>query len=288
MSILKPTAREVLLKSGMADFTLEQKGTIEKRFFNQIKLANGTRKTTTVDRLTDVNQLCNRILKECTGDLELLDAGISSGVTTVEWMESLDDAGVQYHLDGFDLCLDGYIHSVTNWFHVLCDSVDIPLEFELFGSSVGNYFGETFFRRIKRVIPVVFLRSTYRAIKIFGLGKKNVQPVRLVTHRLTESEKLRIFEFDISRAHELDKRYNMIRAANILNAEYFDREFLLDAVTKLVGRLVEGGFLCVVRTHADGSNHATVFQETRNRLDVVHRIGNGSEIEDIVIDLGSC
>jgi len=288
MSLLKPTAREVLLKSGMADFTLEQKDAAEKRFFNQIKLANGTRKTTTVNRLTDINRLCNRILKKFDGDLELLDIGISSGVTTIEWMDSLNDTGVKYHLDGFDLCLDGYIRSVTNWFHVLCDSEGIPLEFELFGSSVDNYFGETFFRRIKRVIPVVFLRSIYRVSKVFGLGKKKMQPVRLVTHRLTESEKLRIFEFDISRAHELDKRYNMIRAANILNVEYFDREFLLDAVTKLVGRLVEGGFLCVVRTHADGSNHATVFQESRSSLDVVHRIGNGSEIEDVITEIGSC
>ncbi len=285
MSLTKPTAREVLLEHGMTDLSQRQKDVAEQRFFNQIKLANGTRKTTDVNRLSDLNEICNRILSEVTGSRELLDIGISSGITTVEWMESLDNAGLQYHLDGFDLCLDGYIHTVTNWFHVLCDSTDIPLEFEVFGSPIGNYFGENSYHRVKRVIPVLLLRFFYRVAKSSGLSKSDKQQVRLVTHRLTDSDKFRIFEFDISRVHELDKRYSMIRAANILNLEYFDREFLSDAVRKLKGQINDGGFLCVARTHADGTNHATVYRKAFDRFEVIERLGKGSEIESIIVSL---
>jgi hypothetical protein len=45
-----------------------------------------------------------------------------------------------------------------------------------------------------------------------------------------------------------------------------------------------GSFLIVNRTYPDGNNHGTIFQLSEaNKFEVVARMGDGSEIEDIVL-----
>ena len=45
-----------------------------------------------------------------------------------------------------------------------------------------------------------------------------------------------------------------------------------------------GSFLIVNRTHADGSNNGTIFQLSEaNKFEIVARMRDGSEIEDIVL-----
>jgi phosphosulfolactate synthase (CoM biosynthesis protein A) len=85
------------------------------------------------------------------------------------------------------------------------------------------------------------------------------------------------------RSRELDKRYDMIRAANILNLDYFSDEFLAAALQSLGECLDAGGMLCVVRTRSDGSNHGSLFEKAENGFNAVQRIGDGSEIEHIVL-----
>jgi hypothetical protein len=198
-------------------------------------------------------------------------------------MDDLDSEGIQYQLDGFDLCLDGYIHSVADWFHVLCDSAGNPLQFEVHGKAIGNHFGETLGSRLKRIVPVYLLRLAYAVARNHRGNEANRHSVRLATHRLRERENLRLFEFDIMRSRELDKRYDMIRAANILNLDYFSDEFLAAALQSLGECLDAGGMLCVVRTRSDGSNHGSLFEKAENGFNAVQRIGDGSEIEHIVL-----
>jgi hypothetical protein len=73
--------------------------------------------------------------------------------------------------------------------------------------------------------------------------------------------------------------------ANLLNRGYFDEAQLRRAVDNLKDRLMgAGSFLIVNRTHADGSNNGTIFQLSEaNKFEIVARMRDGTEIEDIVL-----
>jgi chemotaxis methyl-accepting protein methylase len=81
---------------------------------------------------------------------------------------------------------------------------------------------------------------------------------------------------------EFKKAFHVVRAANILNRAYFPEQVLTEIITKLKGRLKENGLLVVCRTADDGTNNATIFRLTaESKLQVMKRLGSGSEIEEI-------
>ena len=266
----------VLDDAAIAELDADAADALEKRFFNQLVLANGTLKTTFARRLTDVDALCKDYLGAFGEPVRLLDVAVSSGVTTWEWMQALDAAGIDFELDAFDLCVDASIVSLGERLHVLCDSGGRPLQFEVAGRTIENTFGEDWGRRLRRAVPVAALRAWF-ALRSGSAG--NRIPVQLVTRHLREPGRVRVFEHDLQNIDALESRYVMIRAANILNLAYFDRRFLEKSIVGLASRLVDGGYLCIVRTHDDGTNHGTLFQRKHSGLEVVVRIGEGSEVE---------
>jgi len=281
----RPTARSVLFDTPAANTSQVEIDNREKQFFNQLVLRNGTLKTTFAGRLHDLDRICNKYLESSDGGIQLLDVAVSSGVTTYEWTQALDAANIDYSMDAFDLCVDASIKSLSNNFHVLCDSSGYPLQFEFYGRSIENTLGETILRKLRRVLPVTLLRMSYR---LKSSGRSNAvigQSVQLVTHYLRHSNRIRVFEYDIKDIDELPKTYDMIRAANILNLAYFDENFLRASLSKLKGRLNDDGYLVVVRTHSDNSNHGTILRKENNRLVNVERVGNGSEVEALALSV---
>ena len=75
-----------------------------------------------------------------------------------------------------------------------------------------------------------------------------------------------------------------MRAANILNRDYFPETKLAEALTIIRSLLNgEGSYLIVARTLTDGSNHGTMFRlGPDGRFAAVMTIGGGSEIADLV------
>ena len=88
-NVKNPTAREVFLtdRTGWSSELAQQ---VEESFFFQIRLPNGTKKTTYKNRLDDVATACNCLLATRPAPLRLMDLAISSGITTNEWMRALD------------------------------------------------------------------------------------------------------------------------------------------------------------------------------------------------------
>jgi hypothetical protein len=84
------------------------------------------------------------------------------------------------------------------------------------------------------------------------------------------------------RRPELRARFHALRAANILNRGYFDDEQLRVGIRTLQERLRPGGLLILCRTYDDGTNHGSVLQLAGARWIVAARIGDGSEIEDLL------
>ena len=283
MDVLKPTARSVLVdpRSDLNDDDLDE---LERRFFNQLVLTNGTLKTTYKNRLGDVDVVCSRLLHDMGRRARLLDIGVSSGVTTHEWVQSLVHDNIEFDLEAFDICVDASLVSFGNHFHALLDSSGRPLQFEFFGHAESNVFGESTARRLRRFFPVMFLRTYYIVATKLLNGRKRSQTVRLVSRHLQDNPDVSVFEFDLADLHLLQGRYELIRAANILNLAYFDSEYLRTAISSIWSKLVNDGLFCVVRTNSQGENHGSIYRKGRDTFDRVVDIGTGSEIDHLVME----
>ena len=115
------------------------------------------------------------------------------------------------------------------------------------------------------------------------------EEVALLTPRLRQSNAFRWYEDDIThRRDSLTGRFDLVRAANLLNRHYFEPAALRDAVANAIAYLSgPGAWLLVLRTHGASDHRGTLFRmDDAMRLSVVDRYGTGSEIEDLVLEIG--
>jgi len=113
--------------------------------------------------------------------------------------------------------------------------------------------------------------------------------VKLVTHRLRNNKDIELLDDNIAGPNpsHLRGRFQVVRAANILNRGYFSIHQLGEIVKNLRDRMTgPGAFLLIVRTESKGDNHGTVFRlDDKGSFEVLARVGRGSEIEDIVLSI---
>jgi hypothetical protein len=247
----------------------------ERRFFTRVRLPSGVYKTTEPHRLDDVNRVATRLLPQ-DRPLELMDVATSSGITTLEWSEHLTAAGMAHRLVAGDSHIEGVRLSFGRSDVLLDRGRKHVLFADVFGHSVDVGGGS-----MRSTLVVGALRLLVRAAPVLRLP---VRRVELVSPRVRDCATVTVVEDDVFTWNaELTGRFDALRAANILNRQYFDDEHLRAAVANLRDRLRLEGLLIVCRTHADGTNHCTFFRLAQSELVVAARIGEGSEIEDLVV-----
>jgi hypothetical protein len=81
-----------------------------------------------------------------------------------------------------------------------------------------------------------------------------------------------------------DERCHVIRTMNILNRAYFSEASLKEAAAAIFSSLEPGGLWIVGRTiETDFSNHVTLFRRGMDAWEVLDRLGQGSEMEEIAL-----
>lgn len=81
-----------------------------------------------------------------------------------------------------------------------------------------------------------------------------------------------------------DGRFNFIKAANVLNKGHLADAALMTILENIRRYLTKPkGALLIIRTHAKGVSHGTLFNiEENGGCKIQQRFGQGSEVEDIV------
>lgn len=290
-----PTARMIYLSAAARDVETQEE--LERNFFSSLRLKNGTYKFTYSHRLDDLNDLVAKYLP-AVRPLQLMDVAVSSGISTLEWISSLNQAGVAHHIMAGDLCVNAYLLSLGRHLHVLVDGTGYPLQFDIYGSTAPNPPGKCFSTRY--FLPLLLLRTALlrnfarlRAACAKTVGSERVRhhgitcrAIALVSPRLRKSLSLDIIEDDILGNSSLQNRFHILRAANILNRTYFTDDVLRKMIINLRSRLLSGGLLILCRTNEHNANNGTIFTLNQTgRFEVTARIGAGSEIEDMVLEL---
>jgi len=285
-----PTARQIYFGAGAS--AEEERQRAEFEFFDSLRLTNGTYKTTYAHRLDDLNDFVNPLLP---GErrLSLMDVAVSSGITTLEWMASLERAGIDFRMTASDVALDAWLVSIGRHLHVLLDREGVPLQYDFFGRGVVRLRRRQYFARWG--LPIRLLNLILRA----SGARQHLRESSLSDHRMIRYRRLwlvspallgrpdvEIIEDDLSRT-ELGRRFTALRAANILNRTYFDEERIRNVLKRLRRRLVDGGLLIVCRTARPGVNNASVFSlSPHQEFTLIGRLNTGSDIEELVLTLG--
>lgn len=262
---------------------------MEQEFFSSIMVRNRTWKTTSHGRFREVNEwLMHEV---CAGRVRLaniLDVGVSSGISTLELYNDICSGGYETRIVGTDLFIHAYLVRVGARCHALVDDTGFPLQFDVFGRGLAPWVTQRDQRNgmflLRKLVNLAF---THRARAI--LRRKSdarVEQVQLVTPRLAGITDISLQTDDVTRYNpDFYAKFGFIRAANILNRGYFDEPALI-AIIDNIKRYLDGGgaSLLVIRTHEDGRNHGTLFKLVDDRhFEISMRFGAGSEIEDLVL-----
>lgn len=270
MAAVTPTARAVLLEWNSR--SRQEQADLERRFFTSLRMPNGAYKTTLDGRLAELDAECVRQLvgRE---RVELLDIGVSSGVTTLELIEAVEAAGMACAAVAADLSIHARLSASFAGYDVLDDAEGRILQLSGPWGVRGRPDREG------------WATPAYECVgKLLRAATGRPQAVQLVTPRLAGREGVSIEEQDIFvRREDWKGRFDMIRAANLLNLSYFDADRIRAAFALLRTYLRPDGVLAVCRTEIDsGVNNATIFRAVSGGLEPVARLGAGSEVETLV------
>ncbi len=236
----------------------------EARFFGSIRAVDGTFKRTATGRLSDIDESLVRALAAMGSRIEsVLDIGVSSGVTALDLHAALTRAGHPVELTGTDLHADAEILTLFPGCRALIDREGFPLQYDIAGRSMRPWNRRLdYFTGAALIRPLLNRLLTKRIARVRARSNAPANTVKLVTPRLTQSTGVSVVSDDILQFNPaLAGRFDLVRAANILNRRYFDEAQLRTALA-CVGRYLKGpgSWLLVVRTHGWADHHGTLFR----------------------------
>lgn len=268
----------------------------ERAFSYSLRLANGTLRYTYPGRMNDLNSWVESLLP-VRRPLRILDVGISSGISTLEWVSSLERSGIDFEMTAGDLFLTGRLLTLGRRWCLLTDDSGYPLQYAIGDHTMPNPPG----RRNSALffLPLMLLRWAYRVALARSHAAVDAGVSYTVLRRLVRLSEIdfvvpalrthpavHLVRDDLLHPRGPREGHDVIRAANILNPCYFSTDELRTAIRNLVGRLSPEGLLIIGRTTHDEVNKATAFiRSSRGALEIASRINGGIEVEDLIWDM---
>jgi hypothetical protein len=264
---------------------------VEDEFFSALKVGNSTFKLTSAGRFTVLDESVIRTIGRFSGRIErVLDIGISSAATTIDLYERLTRAGHDVRISATDLTIEAFIMPVLPGCRVLVDAQGHVLQYDIFGQALRPWR-----RRLDVVTGMIMVRRI--AHRLLGRRAQQMieagilpaaERVHLVSPRVSRHHAITTMQDDILVPNpEFAAKFDLIRAANILNLDYFAQSDLRRGLDNVVSYMSgPGAWLLLARTqNRSGGHNATLFRMDRDRrLTVVTRFGSGSEVEALALD----
>ena len=251
----------------------------ETAFFSALHQSNGTTRMTSRGRLDDLNHAI-AVRLPADGTLELLDVGVSSGVSSDEWLDSIESIGRKATLTAFDRIVFAHLFSIAG-FEILAEPEGHVLLAHDGRHAFTHPVSQTRAWRNRTARAAFAVAGVLaRLARAVGAGRT----VELITPRLRARPNVTILEHDVfAPTPQWLSRFHAVRIANVLNRSYFDEGRLAAGLFNAANWVRPGGLLAVCRTDFDGTNHGTIFRRCADGLHVEARVGSGSEIETLAL-----
>ncbi len=266
----------------------EAREDIQQAFYLGLRVRNGVTKMTQPHRMDDVLPLLvQRASLVEQRPLRILDVACSSGVSTAEMHQALAQSGLHCETVGTDLVLYSDYVTHEDGTAILFDKDRNVLQIE-----IGSWASPRKLRRRDLILrPHLCFRAKRLANRDADRFRRaldgpsagfHVTRIPLLAAGVDSSHGIRFQEEDIWRPC-VPGLFGIIRAANILNLAYFSPAEIRSLARLLVGRLIPGGLLLVVRTEtALNTNRATLFRYREGHLSVETHLNGGSEVAHLL------
>lgn len=256
----------------------------EADFYQSLVTSTGIRKTTSSGRLDRVNQLFFEVLdKLALKPKTIMDVGISSGITTLEWLREFDRRGIDVKMIGTDSNMTAYLYELFPNFRALTDRNRKLLLLELFGRPLRPYR-----RRRDLLTGGVIWRPILRRIASSMLAKAPHEgPLHLVTPRLRDQARIQLLDDDILQPNPpaLVRSADVVRVANLIQRGYFDTPDIARAVENIRQRCRGKDSLVIVCRTPPALSASILRMDADGRFVVQARGGGGSEVEKFFTSL---
>lgn len=259
---------------------------IEARFYGTLKMRNGTFKLTRASRFDEIERVMGNALAERAARFRsILDVGVSTGVTTAEFADFLSSTGAAADFVATDLYIDAYIVEPLPGIRVLAGHDGWPMQYDIRGKVIRPWIRRLDYLTLA-FIPRTLARMYFqrRAAALIGRGRHKA--VRLISPRLAKRTDIKMIEDDILiRSPSFLRSFDLVRAANILNRDYFSESSLFRAIGNIHSYLRgPGAMFLITRTDASSNNAGTLFElDDQLKFEVVKQVGGGSEIEEWIV-----
>jgi SAM-dependent methyltransferase len=234
---------------------------------------NATSKQTSRGRFRDLDQIARSIITEYKLDA-IHDIGVSTAVTSLDLYRTLATAGIPFNFH------------ISDKYAVYGSTGRCPTRIVDADGSVRELYlcGVLGKRAVSNMFPLTrFLhwlladRPFDGPIRWFVLFDQEV-----LTH--IEKGLMHRIDYDVFTTR-MPCAFSFVRCMNLLNLCYFPRESIETALRNIIESLKEGGVLQIGRTLPDGTSHATFYAKRGTRFEVVHEVGSGTELREVIDNL---
>ena len=276
-----------------------------ERIMAQLRLSNGTVKTTARNRLALVDQQVAALLPSIFAPgtpLSVEDWAVSSGITALEWYRSLRQQYPQVTFTASDWML--YLveaRRLERGDAFIVEPAGVPIQYVRAPFVVSLAEMQHPIYVINRAVQRHALREWEKIRGDFRVpaewadtnGAPQAVCGGLALRRLplvhpevaqTRSDNFRIKQHSVFLP--LERPVHVIRTMNILNRSYFTAEQLRSAAQAIRESLYPAGLWIVGRTLTENPlvHELTVLQKCASGWQALSRLGKGSEIEPVVWD----
>lgn len=259
--------------------------------------SNYTYRTTFRNRFDKLNQLALPWIEKmfpADTPLKIQDRAVSHGLTSAEWAKMLFPRFPQAEMLATDILVELIELQLPDGTSFIFDDP---------GQAPLQYLAPPRF-----AVPVYHLESWRFPVNriLGGQAQRNLESLRLPNnwHETEAGDGYRVrripyvhpqakaLERDSGRFHyrqgsvfDVTEPCHLLRTMNILIPSYFSADQLSEASRAIHKSLLPGGLWIVGRTlEEDFSHHATFLERQDNGWKTLNRIGNGAEIERLVLE----
>jgi hypothetical protein len=260
--------------------------------------ANGTTRTTFRHRMDDVDEVAFRLLRQdIRPDNQLIvqDRAASNCLTSTEWARQLLSVFPGTHFEASDRLLYLFRISLPGGGIYFVEPGGSPLQYVESPFVVSLYPREPY-RYLLNHLVAARAKWLFRRLSLPGNladssvnHKYRIDKISCV-HPAARSLSQADFRFTICERSVFHRTpgLDVLRTMNILNLAYFSSDQLVAGIRAAFDSLKPGGLWIIGRTlEASQTNHVTFFRRTETKWEVLERIGDGSELEDLVLLEGS-
>ncbi len=251
----------------------------EREFFRRIKTSNGTKKSTAPRRLDAMNELFFSVTDRLgTVPRVAMDIGVSSGITTLEWLEGFDNRHVPVTMIATDLVMSVDLYAIGRHLRALAERNGHLLQIEMFGWGIRTHLRGRDYLTGAALWRPALCRLARRRLR----DARHEGQFQLVSPALRRHPRIRLADDDVFAPNPAPfiRGADVVRIANLLQPIYFSDEQIRSAVGNIRERCRGEGSLVIVCRNTDDRLEGSILRMTGGRhFTLEARLGPGSEVE---------